>query len=139
MIFRRIVQQIADGAAHMSQTSLSQASVHRTLAFDCSNLSTKEKTERAQALSVFWSECRDSNSRPLEPHSSAIPNFATPGNSLSFDCQDILAQHFEKCKSFLTISEEIINSVRFARSGNSSTHRRESKPHPESAAAWEFR
>ena len=28
---------------------------------------------------VFWSECRDSNSRPLEPHSSAIPNFATPG------------------------------------------------------------
>ena len=30
-------------------------------------------------FSVFWSECRDSNSRPLEPHSSAIPNFATPG------------------------------------------------------------
>ena len=28
---------------------------------------------------LFWSECRDSNSRPLEPHSSAIPNFATPG------------------------------------------------------------
>ena len=27
----------------------------------------------------FCSECRDSNSRPLEPHSSAIPNFATPG------------------------------------------------------------
>ena len=26
-----------------------------------------------------WSECRDSNSGPLEPHSSAIPNFATPG------------------------------------------------------------
>ena len=30
----------------------------------------------------FWSECRDSNSRPLEPHSSAIPNFATPGYSV---------------------------------------------------------
>ena len=28
---------------------------------------------------IIWSECRDSNSRPLEPHSSAIPNFATPG------------------------------------------------------------
>ena len=32
---------------------------------------------------LFWSECRDSNSRPLEPHSSAIPNFATPGFLLS--------------------------------------------------------
>ena len=30
-------------------------------------------------VSTLWSECRDSNSRPLEPHSSAIPNFATPG------------------------------------------------------------
>ena len=29
-----------------------------------------------------WSECRDSNSRPLEPHSSAIPNFATPGYAI---------------------------------------------------------
>ena len=28
-----------------------------------------------------WSECRDSNSGPLEPHSSAIPNFATPGSN----------------------------------------------------------
>ena len=27
----------------------------------------------------FWSEWLDSNQRPLEPHSSAIPNFATPG------------------------------------------------------------
>ena len=25
-----------------------------------------------------WSECRDSNSRPLGPEPSAIPNFATP-------------------------------------------------------------
>ena len=33
----------------------------------------------------FWSECRDSNSRPLEPHSSAIPNFATPGSCRSSD------------------------------------------------------
>ena len=27
----------------------------------------------------FWSEWRESNSRPLEPHSSALPNCATPG------------------------------------------------------------
>ncbi len=27
----------------------------------------------------LWSEWLDSNQRPLEPHSSAIPNFATPG------------------------------------------------------------
>ncbi len=26
----------------------------------------------------FWSECRDSNPRPLGPEPSAIPNFATP-------------------------------------------------------------
>ena len=43
----------------------------------------KEKDHRKLKLSmVFWSECRDSNSRPLEPHSSAIPNFATPGYSV---------------------------------------------------------
>ena len=40
----------------------------------------KRKNQKEQMLFlVFWSECRDSNSRPLEPHSSAIPNFATPG------------------------------------------------------------
>ena len=27
-----------------------------------------------------WSEWRESNSRPLEPHSSALPSCATPGN-----------------------------------------------------------
>ena len=40
----------------------------------------KEKALKSKDFSAFcWSECRDSNSRPLEPHSSAIPNFATPG------------------------------------------------------------
>ena len=29
--------------------------------------------------SHLWSEWRESNSRPLEPHSSALPNCATPG------------------------------------------------------------
>ena len=28
----------------------------------------------------LWSEWRESNSRPLEPHSSALPNCATPGH-----------------------------------------------------------
>ena len=28
---------------------------------------------------AIWSEWRESNSRPLEPHSSALPNCATPG------------------------------------------------------------
>ena len=28
-----------------------------------------------------WSEWRESNSRPLEPHSSALPNCATPGRT----------------------------------------------------------
>ena len=46
------------------------------------SLNTKEKNQKEQILFlVFWSECRDSNSRPLEPHSSAIPNFATPGTN----------------------------------------------------------
>ena len=52
---------------------------------------------------VSWSECRDSNSRPLEPHSSAIPNFATPGSSivsLSLGDFDILAHLSKKCKCF---------------------------------------
>ena len=29
----------------------------------------------------LWSEWRESNSRPLEPHSSALPNCATPGRT----------------------------------------------------------
>ncbi len=34
----------------------------------------------ADADPAFWSEWRESNSRPLEPHSSALPNCATPGH-----------------------------------------------------------
>ena len=37
-----------------------------------------KKHHRKLLPAVMWSECRDSNSGPLEPHSSAIPNFATP-------------------------------------------------------------
>ena len=43
-----------------------------------------EKIRRTHKIPrISWSECRDSNSRPLEPHSSAIPNFATPGYSVA--------------------------------------------------------
>ena len=43
-----------------------------------------EKIRRTNKIPrISWSECRDSNSRPLEPHSSAIPNFATPGYLLT--------------------------------------------------------
>ena len=51
----------------------------------------------------FWSECRDSNSRPLEPHSSAIPNFAPPGFLIaSLDCLNILAHLLEKCNHYFS-------------------------------------
>ena len=61
---------------------------------------------------VFWSECRDSNSRPLEPHSSAIPNFATPGFVLaSHDSSDIVSHLAEKCKYFFQIFSKIFTMV----------------------------
>ena len=54
-------------------------------------------------FTAFWSECRDSNSRPLEPHSSAIPNFATPGFLIaSLDCLNILAHLLEKCNHYFS-------------------------------------
>ena len=38
------------------------------------------QTPNKRHLTVYcWSEWRESNSRPLEPHSSALPNCATPG------------------------------------------------------------
>ena len=50
---------------------------------------------------ISWSELLDSNQRPLEPHSSAIPNFAKPGNMpASLDCSDILAHPVRKCKHY---------------------------------------
>ena len=44
-----------------------------------SHAKSAKKVLKSIDFRTFWSECRDSNSRPLEPHSSAIPNFATPG------------------------------------------------------------
>ena len=35
-------------------------------------------TEIGNLLNLFWSGRRDSNSRPLAPHASALPGCATP-------------------------------------------------------------
>ena len=55
---------------------------------------------------VFWSECRDSNSRPLEPHSSAIPNFATPGYFVLFSPVSRRLRYinttFQKCQALFS-------------------------------------
>ena len=45
---------------------LRQSCVHRTLEFSHSNLGAKKDQKPFGFWS--WSECRDSNSRPLEPH-----------------------------------------------------------------------
>ena len=65
---------------------------------------TREKCREIHTnFTAFWSECRDSNSRPLEPHSSAIPNFATPGFLIaSLDCLNILAHLLEKCNHYFS-------------------------------------
>ena len=61
----------------------------------------RKRQETQKHFLSFWSECRDSNSRPLEPHSSAIPNFATPGFCLSFpDSLGIISHLVRKCKHY---------------------------------------
>ena len=52
-----------------------------------------------------WSECRDSNPRPLGPEPSAIPNFATPRQpvyytGLYLDCQEGMWLLHEKTVSY---------------------------------------
>ena len=42
---------------------------------ECSYRTTQIRYEHSK-----WSEWQESNLRPLEPHSSALPNCATPGN-----------------------------------------------------------
>ena len=41
-------------------------------------LSGEKEIRSRQASAPEWSECRESNPRPLGPEPSAIPNFATP-------------------------------------------------------------
>ena len=58
----------------------------------------RKKSRNLTVSGLFWSECRDSNSRPLEPHSSAIPNFATPGYAAYLsDSLIIIAQFLLHC------------------------------------------
>ena len=67
-------------------SSWRQATVHRTVGFIFRILTQRKKQKQHKLFLLFWSECRDSNSRPLEPHSSAIPNFATPGYFVLEEC-----------------------------------------------------
>ena len=56
-----------------------------------------------------WSELLDSNQRPLEPHSSAIPNFATPGYLLaSLNCLSILAHLSKKSKHYFLFFQNFL-------------------------------
>ena len=71
----------------------------------------RKKLKQLMLFQLFWSECRDSNSRPLEPHSSAIPNFATPGFFICFvpltGDFDILPQSTKIVKHFFSIFQRI--------------------------------
>ena len=66
-------------------------------------------SKKAIDLSIngFWSEWRESNSRPLEPHSSALPNCATPG---CHSKRQVLLYHpFLKCQH---VSPDFLNFFR---------------------------
>ena len=54
---------------------------------------TAKRQENSPGFSAggVWSEWRESNSRPLEPHSSALPNCATPGCHAKATCYIIEA------------------------------------------------
>ena len=74
-----------------------------------------ENTKTTEKLTFFggnWSECWDSNSGPLEPHSSAIPNFATPGFfGAVLLSSDIIPQVPQECKSFLSFFKKFFNPI----------------------------
>ena len=97
-------------AIESMRSSPHRASVHRTLAFRWfESLPRKRKRPEQQMLFwSFWSECRDSNSRPLEPHSSAIPNFATPGYFAAPQRQGILPQLLQKIKYYFSFFQKIL-------------------------------
>ena len=50
----------------------------RYAAFALSASKAENKKRWKKSLPTFWSGWRDLNSRPLEPHSSTLPNCATP-------------------------------------------------------------
>ena len=69
--FRRFPLRIPFGS-RLGQTEKSQNSPSEKFGI-CRKIRLKSKD-----FSRIWSECRDSNPRPLGPEPSAIPNFATP-------------------------------------------------------------
>ena len=75
------------------------------------SISKKEKLTSflSKPVNLSWSECRDSNSRPLEPHSSAIPNFATPGYSAALSGLAYTSIAFQKNQAlFLLFSKNYL-------------------------------
>ena len=57
-----------------------------------------------------WSEWRESNSRPLEPHSSALPNCATPGRTgLSRISLFIIADYRRNVNTFFEKNSKKVN------------------------------
>ena len=64
-----------------------------------------------QLLLWIWSEWLDSNQRPLEPHSSAIPNFATPGYLIVIASGDfdMIAQLPRLCKCFFEVFQNFLS------------------------------
>ena len=73
-----------------------------------------EKIRRTHKIPrISWSECRDSNSRPLEPHSSAIPNFATPGYSVVRPLTlEYSSTHFAKLQALFLLFSIIFSAPR---------------------------
>ena len=108
----RFVADLSIGTNH--KVSLRQAVASNCPPDSCiymvriSNSTEIIKPKEQKLFRLYWSECRDSNSRPLEPHSSAIPNFATPGFLLaSLGDFDILTHLSEKCKHFFRFLKNI--------------------------------
>ena len=86
---------VARSLGHQDDREHLRPSGHTPQAFHCQRLragaASIEAVKNKKATNPFgfdapadldshlWSEWRESNSRPLEPHSSALPNCATPG------------------------------------------------------------
>ena len=57
---------------------------------------------------TIWSEWRDSNSRPLEPHSSTLPSCATPRLTITRQAESIISHH----QDLSTLFTQILVSIR---------------------------
>ena len=62
----------------------------------------------------IWSEWRDSNSRPLEPHSSTLPSCATPRLKTYLQAENIIPQRQDLSRVYFygsTVMEERIMPI----------------------------